>query len=211
MKVVICVVYIVLSLTSACSNPVENKTKAIISDSNSADVKMQNEGEPVNFSGETSTLEFGASKITGQQEGGFKTFSGLIDLVNNQPEGSQVSVNIDMASVFTDADGLTSHLKTADFFDVGNYPHATFVSTNISPDKDNKAATFLVTGELEFHGVKKSITFPATIVVSPDSVRVEAEFFFNRREFNVNYQGRANDLIRDEVILRFRVLARRKM
>jgi polyisoprenoid-binding protein YceI len=60
----------------------------------------------------------------------------------------------------------------------------------------------LVTGNLDLHGVTKSISFPADIQVSNDEVTVKAEFAINRRDFGINYRGQANDLIRDNVVIK---------
>ena len=70
------------------------------------------------------------------------------------------SVVVEMASVKSDDEKLTGHLQSPDFFDVAKYPKATFESTEIKKGGD-KGATHTVTGNLDFHGVKKSITFPA--------------------------------------------------
>jgi len=101
----------------------------------------------------------------------------------------------------TDEEQLTGHLKTADFFDVAKYPKATFISTKIEPGTAN-GATHMVTGNFDLHGVKKSISFPATIQVAPDSVSINAEFSVNRKDFGINYPGKADDLIRDAVVIK---------
>jgi len=120
-----------------------------------------------------------------------------------------VTVDIDTASLVTDADGLTTHLKTPDFFDVAKYPKANFTSTKIEP-ATTAGATHTITGNLDLHGVKKSISFPASIQVAPDSASVNAEFAINRKDFGINYAGKANDLIRDEVVMKLTVKAPRK-
>jgi polyisoprenoid-binding protein YceI len=105
--------------------------------------------------------------------------------------------------VVADDAELTNHLKTADFFDVAKYPKATFVSTKIEPDNTGAAGqAFKVLGNLELHGVKKSIAFPATIKVTPESASVEAEFAINRKDFAIVYAGKADDLIRDGVVIK---------
>jgi len=58
--------------------------------------------------------------------------------------------------------------------------------------------------------VKKSISFPATIQVSPDSVSANAEFSINRKDFGINYPGKADDLIRDGVVIKLTIKAPRK-
>ncbi|HKE60597.1 MAG TPA: YceI family protein [Pyrinomonadaceae bacterium] len=187
---------------SACANPAADKPKAVTSEAaptSSAAVQ----GEKFAITPDTSRIEFVGSKVTGSHHGSFARFSGMIDFLG-QPEKSKVSVTIDMDSESTDTEGVTKHLKTADFFDVAKYPQATFESTAIKPGGD-KGATHTVTGNLQLHGVTKSITFPATIVVAPDAITVDSTFAINRKDFGINYAGAADNLIRDEVVLTLHV------
>ena len=206
--------FLVLSLAiflTACEDPAANKTKAVTtnSSSNTATVR-QTKGESIALSPETSKVEFTGSKVTGKHDGGFKEFTGNIDLVNNKPEESQVAVDIVMSSVFTDTDGVTKHLQSGDFFDVEKFPKASFVSTKIVADTAKGADNFTVTGDLELRGQKKSITFPAKITVNPTEVAVNAEFSINRKDFGIVYAGKADDLIRDEVVIKLNLKSPRK-
>ena len=203
---------------AACEDPAANKPKATTANSNaSANTTAANagtatvpkQGEALAINNENSKVSFVGSKVTGKHDGGFNKFTGNINLVNNKPEESSVSVDIDVASVYTDADGLTKHLQTGDFFDVAKYPKATFTSTKIAPDASG-AGKYTVTGDLELRGVKKAITFPATITVSDSDVAVNAEFSINRKDFNILYAGKADDLIRDDVVLKLDLKAPRK-
>lgn len=199
-------------LLSACEDPATNKTKAVTSETTNTQTQTarQSKGESLPITPETSKVEFTGSKVTGKHDGGFKQFSGNIDLVNNKPEESQVTVDIDMKSVFTDADGLTKHLQTGDFFEVEKYPKSSFVSTKIVPDTAKGANSYTVTGDLEMRGQKKSITFPAVITVNPNEVGVDTEFAINRKDFGIVYAGKADDLIRDDVVIRLNLRSQRK-
>lgn len=199
--------------TIACENPADNKTKALTSNSNttaSTPVVKQTKGEAVPVNGENSKVEFVGSKVTGKHDGGFKSFTGNIDLVNGKPEESQVSIDIEMTSVFTDADGLTKHLQDGDFFDVAKFPKSSFISTKIVPDAAKGAGNYTVTGDLTMRGVTKSITFPAKITVDADKVGVESEFVINRKDFGIVYAGKADDLIRDDVVMKLNLNPARK-
>jgi polyisoprenoid-binding protein YceI len=189
----------VVVLLAACSDPVANKPKASVG--NAAPENGKQGGETLTITPENSKVEFIASKVTRSHNGGFKQFSGRIDLLNSDPLQSVVSISIDAGSVVTDEPDLTKHLQTPDFFDVAKYPKATFVSTKIEPGTAN-GATHSVTGNFDLHGMKKSISFPATIRVGPTSVSVNAEFAINRKDFNLNYPGKADDLIRDGVLIK---------
>ena len=58
--------------------------------------------------------------------------------------------------------------------------------------------------------MKKSISFPATIKAAADSVAVDAEFAINRKDFGIVYKGKADDLIRDEVVIKLNLRVPRK-
>jgi len=207
-------IFLAALLLSACANPADNKSKAVVSNTNtsvrSAPAVKPANGEAVAITAENSRIEFTGSKVTGKHDGGFKAFTGNIDLVNGRPEESRVSFEIDVKSVFTDADGLTKHLQTGDFFDVEKFPKASFTSTGIVPDAAKGAGNYTVTGDLALRGVTKTVTFPAKIAVDADKVSVESEFVINRKDFGIVYAGQADDLIRDDVVIRLNLDPRRK-
>lgn len=149
-----------------------------------------------------STIGFVGSKVTGSHEGGFKTFEGTIVTVAGQPApGTEVVISMD--STWSDSNRLTQHLMSDDFFDVATNPHSTFTITAIEPAD----AGFDVTANLNLHGVTKSISFPAMITVSEASVTVTAEFAINRKDFDIVYAGKPDDLIRDNVVIKLDITA----
>ncbi len=216
----------ILSLTvflAACEDPAANKPKAATTNSttnttaptntatnstgnaataNAPSTTFETKGTVYKINGENSKVEFTGSKVTGKHDGGFKTFTGTIDVVNKKPEESKVAVDIDANSIFTEEDKLTEHLKSADFFDVAKYPKASFVSTKIVPDAAKGAGNYTVTGDFTLHGTTKAITFPAKITVGDADVAVESEFSINRKDFAIVYAGKTDDLIRDDVVIR---------
>ena len=141
--------------------------------------------------------------MTGSHNGGFKSFTGEFSVVNGKLSGTGNRVVIDVNSIWTDTDRMTGHLKSPDFFNAAQFPTATFVSTAIEPNATNST----ITGNLTLHGVTKQISFPASTDVSESAVSVKAQFVLNRFDFDIKYPGRANDLIRKEVVLRLDVKA----
>lgn len=214
-------------LTGACADPAANKPKAVTeptantaanaasnaatAPAASADVMsgFKATGTELTFSPEASKIEFTGSKVTGKHDGGFKSFKGAVDLVGDKADTSRVAFEVDMASVFTDADGLTKHLQEGDFFDVAKFPKSSFASTKIAPDA-GKPDGFTVTGDLVMRGVKRSISFPATIKIANGAAEVKSEFAINRKDFGIVYAGKADDLIRDDVVLKLDIKAAKK-
>jgi polyisoprenoid-binding protein YceI len=183
--------------TVACEDPAANKPKALTEAASNSTSGVDKtvagnavKGDSLIINPENSKVGFIGSKVTGKHDGGFGRFTGTIDLVNAKPEDSTVSVDIEMASVYTDADMLTEHLQTSDFFEVQKYPRSTFVSTKILPDTAKGPNSYMVTGDLEMRGVKKSVTFPATITVGDSEVAVNAEFAINRKDFGILFAGK---------------------
>jgi polyisoprenoid-binding protein YceI len=194
--------------STACSNPAADAAKAVTSEATSQPARPAAGAESLAVTNENSRIEFVGSKVTGSEGGRFEKFSGTLHLLEAAPEKSRVEITIDMNSVVTDSKYLADHLKQADFFDAPKFPTSTFVSTEIKPGGE-KGATHTVTGNLDLHGVKKAITFPATIKVDAAAATLDAEFAINRKEFGITYAGKADDLIRDEVLLKLHVSAPR--
>ena len=218
--------FLVLSFAvflTACEDPAANKPKATTTNSttslsantptgnaNTTAPRVETKGTALALTAENSKVEFTGSKVTGKHEGGFKAFTGTIDLVNAKAEESSVKVDIDTTSVYSDSEGLTGHLKSPDFFDVEKFPKANFTSTKIVADSAKGAGDYTVTGDFELHGQKKSITFPAKITITDADVAVESEFSINRKDFGIVYAGKTDDLIRDDVVIKLNLKSSRK-
>ncbi|HEY6242597.1 MAG TPA: YceI family protein [Pyrinomonadaceae bacterium] len=192
-------------LLVACSNPAADKSRAVTGEASSATPQSSASAEKYVINPQNSKIEFLASQVTGSHQGEFQDFSGVIDYAG-QPEKSRVNLTINTASVKADADKLTEHLKTADFFDVAKFPQAIFTSTEIKSGGD-KGASHTITGNFQLHGITKSISFPATISVTPEAINVESTFSINRRDFGINYAGPTDNLIRDDVVMSLHIKA----
>jgi polyisoprenoid-binding protein YceI len=193
-----------LMIVAACSDPAADKPRATTGAATQASPQNVS-GQKYLITTQNSKIEFTGSKVTGSHNGSFQKFSGEIDYAG-APEKSRVSVTMETASLIVDDPKLTEHLKTADFFDVAKYPEAKFVSTEIKPGAD-KGASHTVTGNLTLHGVTKSVTFPATINVTPDVATVDSTFSINRKDFGISYAGAPDNLIRDDVVLKLTIRA----
>jgi len=205
------IILLIASLTYSCANPAANKPKASVSNAAPENSSKPAGGEVLTISPDNSKVDFVAAKVTRSHNGSFQRFTGTINLVNNSAESSRVSIDIETNSVVTDEPDLTKHLQTPDFFDVAKFPKASFVSTKIEPgSSDLGAQSYTITGNFDLHGVKKSISFPATIQITPDNVSVTAEFAINRKDFGIVFQNKADDLIRDGVVIKLAVRVPRK-
>jgi len=154
----------------------------------------------------SSEIKWLGAKVTGTHDGGFNTFSGTVTAAGNTI--TAVRLDIDMNSLWSDNDRLTGHLLTDDFFDVPNHPSAQFEATSFEALTGVEGATHTVTGNLTMRGVTNGVSFPANVTINEDgSVNAVADFIINRRLWNINYDGRQDDLIRDDVRIMFNVTA----
>ncbi len=183
-----------------CADPAADAPDAVVQEPAAAPAPAAEETATAAYGlSEDSTIGFVGSKVTGSHEGGFKSFTGKVSVTGASAEGSSVEVSIDATSLWADNEKLAGHLKSADFFDVETHPTASFQSTGIAANEDG---THTLTGNLELHGVTKQISFPADVKVSQLGFRATAEFSINRMDFGIVNPGKADDLIREEVLIK---------
>lgn len=87
-------------------------------------------------------------------KGQFPTVSGEIRLDEKDPGSTAMEVSIDAASIDTRSAQRDEHLRSGDFFDVGNHPHLTFVSRRVEPLGGSK---YRITGDLTIRGTTREV------------------------------------------------------
>ena len=92
----------------------------------------------------------------GNAYGRFNDPTGTVVYDKANPANTQFTFEVKTANVDTDNDKRDAHLRSPDFFDAKQFPTITFKSTKVEGTGD----TLNVTGDLNLHGVTKSITFP---------------------------------------------------
>ena len=87
--------------------------------------------------------------------GRFGAVAGTVTLDEAHPSNSKVDVTIDVTSIDTRQEMRDNHLRSADFFDVGQYPTMHFVSKRVDGDINGK---FKVIGDLTIRGTTREVT-----------------------------------------------------
>lgn len=87
--------------------------------------------------------------------GSFTEFAGTGHLDITDPGKSTAEVRVKVASINTQQEQRDEHLRSADFFDVANYPEIVFCSTAVERVEDT---TFRVTGDLTINDVTRPLT-----------------------------------------------------
>ena len=131
--------------------------------------------------------------------GRFNTFEGEFVLDDTNVENSNVSVNIDVASVDSNHAERDKHLRGPDFFDVSKFPKASFVSTKIEKTGEKTAK---ITGDFTLKGVTKPLTLDAKYVGGGKDPwggyrqGFEASTQFKLKDFGIDYNlGPASEVV----------------
>jgi polyisoprenoid-binding protein YceI len=87
-------------------------------------------------------------------KGVFEAFTGTVDFNEENPSASTVNVQIDAVSINTKDEKRDGHLKSPDFFDVGNFPSLSFVSKKVEVVDETHGK---ITGDLTIRGVTNEV------------------------------------------------------
>jgi len=91
--------------------------------------------------------------------GRFNKVSGGFVWNNANPATGQFQLAIDAASIDTNDMKRDEHLRGPDFFNAKQFPHISFQSASITPQRD-APGKFSVNGNLTIHGVTRQVTLP---------------------------------------------------
>ncbi|MBT8296253.1 MAG: YceI family protein [Gramella sp.] len=167
-----------------------------------------------------SVIEWEGEKPTGTHTGTIKVANGSFKANDSVIESG--TFVIDMKSIaVTDLEGeeksnLEAHLKgtvegqEGDFFNVNEYPEATFEVTGITEEEGQA----MLQGNLTLKGETKNISFPVTISREGENITINSEkFTIDRTKWNVNYgsksvfEGLGDKFINDDVALQINLKA----
>lgn len=111
---------------------------------------------------------FGPGKV---HDGSFSKVTSDLYFVGEALAGN---ITIDVASLTTDTEKVTTHLKTKDFFDTAKFPTANF--------KISAWNNGTVTGVMTIRNIAKTISFPVTMT----NDAYTADFTLNMKDFGID-------------------------
>jgi polyisoprenoid-binding protein YceI len=151
-----------------------------------------------------SKVGFAVSRATIGHIGEFEDFSASLTLADGQPVALEIAVKT--GSVVADRGGLTSHLKSADFFHVDKFPTATFTASEFTPDPEAGPSAYTIRGTMHLHGVGRKLEFPATLEIGSEHVLGRATLDISAKAFGIDYEGMEAELAEDAVSLEIELL-----
>lgn len=143
--------------------------------------------------------------------GRFNSVNGEYTLDEADPANSRFTFTVKADSVDTANQRRDGHLKSADFFNVAEYPDISFKSTRVKKAGENQLK---VTGDLSLHGQTKPVTadvklFPTKETQQGVKSGLESTFTIKRSDFGMNY-GVSQGALGDEVTITVAIEAARK-
>ena len=141
--------------------------------------------------------------------GWFAQFGGTVSF-RDGGEGSSVALTVDAASLDTRHPGRDKHLKSPDFFSVGEFEKITFNAKSWKKTGDD---TYDLTGDLALHGVTKSVTAKVKKIGEGERgkfgyrIGFDAELKIKRSDFGMK---KFLDFVGDEVTLQIAIEAQRQ-
>jgi polyisoprenoid-binding protein YceI len=128
-------------------------------------------------------------RLKSRAMGGLARVNGVFREVSGSgtvfPDGEvSGTLTVVAASIDTKNNRRDTHLRSADFFDSGNYPDITFTAEAIRPSGQGVA----VTGALTVRGRTRPLSFDAAASVRGDGeVGLDAEVIINRADFGLTW------------------------
>jgi polyisoprenoid-binding protein YceI len=145
--------------------------------------------------------------------GAFSDVEGVVRVDAEDLSRSSVTVRLQAASVDTRQAQRDEHLRSADFFDVEQYPEIVFVSSTIDEIEEN---SYMVVGDLTIRDVTKQVAIPIEMLgVNRDPMGnlragFEATRRLNRRDFGLEWNVALDTggvLVSEKVTLEFEISA----
>ncbi len=160
----------------------------------------------ININPDESVVMWTGSKPTGQHNGIVKDISGNFQVnENNEIVGGKFI--LDLRSLedkdLAPKDGkakLEKHLKSADFFDVANYPQALFQITALKAE-EGEDYNHMISGNLKIKDSTLNISFPAMVNMEGGKIMAKTPpFTIDRTKWGIEYRSGAIGTIKDKLI-----------
>ncbi|PIC79368.1 hypothetical protein CSV75_12285 [Sporosarcina sp. P18a] len=164
-----------------------------------------------------STIEFSVRHMMiSNVKGTFNEFQGTIEADPQDLTDASVDFTIDANSIDTRKSDRDNHLRSADFFDVENYPNLSFKATTIKKTSND---TYDVTGDFTIKDTTKPVTFNVTfegIAKDPmsgdEAAGFSGETKINRKDFGLTWNAALETggvVVSDEVKIHIEIQLRK--
>ncbi len=129
-----------------------------------------------------SEIAFTSKQMGVPVDGKFKKFDVQMSFDPKQPAAAKVAFTIDLASVSMGAAESETELAKPDWFNLKQFPQATFQSTSVKAAGPGK---FDVAGKLAIKGASHDVVVPVTLVQAGGVTTATGAFVIKRLDFKI--------------------------
>ncbi len=141
--------------------------------------------------------------VTGEPTPGVFTETSVEALINEaDPSASTILARVQTDSLSSENPQVAGSLPDTEWFDVQNYPEASFESVSVAATDDG---SLLVTGNLTIKDSTQEVSFPMTLSEDDGKRIVRGEFTIDRRVFSIGLESQqSDDFVAYPVVVHFR-------
>ncbi len=152
-----------------------------------------------------STLTFISKQMGVPVDGNFKRFKTTMDFDPAKPQAGSVSFELDLASVDAGSKEANDEVVGANWFNLKQFPTATFKSSAIKPLGGNK---FELRGPLTIKGTTKEVVAPVTFKQDGVNGVFDGAFTLKRLDYKIG-AGEWGDTstVANEIQIKFHIVA----
>lgn len=149
-----------------------------------------------------SSLAFVSKQMGVPVEGNFKKFDASLAIDPAKPEGGTARIDIDVTSIDVGSQDAYTEVMGASWFDSAKYPHASFVSSNVTR---LAAGRYEVAGKMTIRNVTRDVKAPFTLEQKADLLVIDGTFPINRLDYGIGSGIWGDtDTVANEVQIHFR-------
>lgn len=119
-------------------------------------------------------------------DGNFNDFSITTNFSKDDLKSFRLNARIEVKSIETGMRKRDEHLFKESYFNEQNYPNINFTSNKIQLVDDKK---YIIFGQLQLKDIVKEIQIPASIEQTTNTLKIDASFSINRKDYNINGGG----------------------
>lgn len=163
----------------------------------------------------SSEVKWNAAKVSGEHWGYVSVKDGYLEMDNGKLTGGKFNINMPTLTVEDIEDPewngkLKGHLHSDDFFSTNKYKTASLDITDVKQIKGNE---YQINGDLTIKGIKKPVSFPATVTMEDGKVIGVGQMKVDRTDYDIKYNSGSffedlgDKMIYDEFDLDVRLVA----
>lgn len=128
----------------------------------------------------TGTLAFGVRQMGADVQGQFAQWTADITFAEQPTDGKHGTVTVQIDTGSLTLGSVSDQAKSKDFFDVAQFPTATFTADLLPAAQGYQAA-----GTLTLRGATVPVTLPFTLQITGDTAQMQGQVTLDRRDFGM--------------------------